>query len=94
MYFNGREFVDGLLRYMQENNVWHDEFALNNVIDQHHGGWPGERVWLQLYENPVFCVADHRSPWARIPGTCDDVIHRRTPVPFVWYKMLTHHHSR
>jgi hypothetical protein len=90
MYLNGTEFVDRILKYMKEKNAWHDEVAMNNVIDAEHGGWPGEREWLRTYENPAFVVPDHRSPWGRAgrTGRNGASVLRRTPVPFVWYDLF------
>jgi len=88
MYLNSTSFVRRILEYMEEKDVWHDEIALNNIIDSMHGGWPGERTWLQTYENPTFCVSDHRSPWAK-QFSEGGRVYRRSPVPFVWYKMFS-----
>lgn len=43
---------------------WHDEFAMNDVIDQRHGGWPGEQVWLEDYESPLMMQKGFRNPWS------------------------------
>jgi hypothetical protein len=84
------------MRRMECDWHWHDEMAMNDAIDEIHGGWPGEDEWLRRYENPVVGLGDRRSPWGKSTGDCvagDKFVRVRrwTPVPFEWHQMLRHY---
>lgn len=74
-------FPEAVLRMMDTSPdddyaSWHDEYAMNDVIDQTNGGWPGEETWLEMYESPMMIQKGGRRPW---PDA-------ETPVPFEWHR--------
>ena len=84
------------MRKMEHPWHWHDELVMNDIIDEIHGGWPGEDEWLRRYENPIVGLGDRRSPWGKSRGDCIAGekfvrVRRETPVPFEWLKMIRHY---
>ena len=81
---------------MQCSWHWHDEMAMNDIVDEIHGGWPGEDEWLRKYENPVVGLGDRRSPWgmcmgSHAAGESFMRMKRETPIPFEWVQMFRHY---
>lgn len=90
LHFRGTEFVDRVLDCMRSERFpwfWHDEMTMGYMIDEDHGGWPGEDVWLQKYESPIMVQRHRRSPWPLVSDDGTTVI-RKTPVPFVWTRLF------
>jgi len=84
------------MRAMEQHWHWHDEMAMNDLIDEMNDGWPGEIEWLRKYENPVVGLGDKRSPWGASWGDCVagekyTWMRRKTPAPFEWVQMFRHY---
>jgi hypothetical protein len=60
---------------------------MGHLIDEMHGGWPGEVFWLERYESPIMVQRHQRSPW-QITQEDARFVRRLTPVPFVWEKLF------
>ncbi len=67
--------------------AWHDEFVMTKLINERHGGWPGEEVWLRTYESPVMVQRRGRVPWVR-KRFSTDVVECKTCIPFRWRRMF------
>lgn len=92
MFFNGSGFVRRVREEMLKEGTWHDEWAINDVIDDMNEGWPGERFWLLNYENPTMIVLERMAPWKLLREE-HGVLIRQTPVPFQWYRMFAQYHN-
>lgn len=68
---------------------WHDELVMSEMIDEWHGGWPGERVWLERYESPIMCAPIKRYPWPVVEYG-PQYVTRQTPIPFRWERVFIH----
>jgi len=64
---------------------WHDEIAIGNMLDQIHGGWMGEKEWLENYESPIMVQSNRRCPWT-LEKKAYRTMQGDTPIPFTWTK--------
>ncbi len=96
LHFRGTEFIDRMLSRMGSPGLpwsWHDEFTMGYMIDEDHGSWPGEEVWLNQYESPIMCQRNRRSPWTLVSDD-GNVVRRKTPVPFEWHRLFCQYSRR
>jgi len=90
IHLRGMEFVDRVLAKVDWNHpiLWHDETAIGFLLDEEHGGWMGDIMWLQQYESPIMVQRGKRIPWNFVRNDGEKII-RDTPVPFHWVKLFT-----
>lgn len=90
MYMTNSNFIEAILARMNKGNPWdwHDELVMGRYLDELHGGWMGEKTWLERYESPVMCQRENRTPW-KLAYHHGNTIHRETPTPFLWWRYFT-----
>ena len=93
MHIVGPDWPNQVLEEMDEGPAgktvgWHDEYAMTKLLAQRHGGWPGEKYWLEHYESPLIVQKPFRCCWG-MKVQNDEYVERETIVPFRWlYKFV------